>query len=456
MRFSDLWRWDGTIDRGPYLLLGTLLFGIKYNIDRIIVSQMTGERWFPWDYFFGGDALKPLSAAADEPAVLLVLLAMAMPFIWAGVALTLRRLRALGWPRWMVVFFFVPFVNVSLFLLLVLVPSRDRDEEKPAGGGFLGRLIPRGLLGSATAAVLLSAAITTALAVCGTAVFRTYGWGLFVGLPFILGVLAAMIHGYHEPRTFRQSVGVAFTSIGLVGIILVAVAVEGAICILMASPIALLLAFFGAAVGHAIQRAPRGPSERVHGIFPLLAIFPVVLGAESAVAPEPDLFEVATVIEIDAPPERVWPFVVAFAELPPPTETFFRAGVAYPIRAEIFGEGPGAIRHCMFSTGAFVEPIEVWDAPRRLKFGVTSQPPAMNELSPWPGIQPAHVNDFLVTRAGQFLLEPLPGGRTRLTGTTWYSHRMWPAAYWRLWSDGIIHAIHRRVMEHIKKRAETR
>jgi hypothetical protein len=80
----------------------------------------------------------------------------------------------------------------------------------------------------------------------------------------------------------------------------------------------------------------------------------------------------------------------------------------------------------------------------------------MKELSPWPGLQPAHVNDFLVTRAGQFLLEPLPGGRTRLTGTTWYTHRMWPAVYWRLWSDGIIHAIHSRVMEHIQKRAESR
>jgi len=31
-----------------------------------------------------------------------------------------------------------------------------------------------------------------------------------------------------------------------------------------------------------------------------------------------------------------------------------------PIRAEIFGSGPGAIRHCTFSTGPFVEPIEVW------------------------------------------------------------------------------------------------
>jgi hypothetical protein len=52
------------------------------------------------------------------------------------------------------------------------------------------------------------------------------------------------------------------------------------------------------------------------------------------------------------------------------------------------------------------------------------------------------------------VLEALPGGRTRLVGTTWYSNRMWPAAYWNAWSDYIIHRIHGRVLTHIQKLAE--
>jgi hypothetical protein len=48
----------------------------------------------------------------------------------------------------------------------------------------------------------------------------------------------------------------------------------------------------------------------------------------------------------------------------------------------------------------------------------------------------------------------LGGGRTRLEWTTWYQHHMWPAAYWRLWSDYLIHAIHRRVLRHIKGHCE--
>jgi hypothetical protein len=45
-------------------------------------------------------------------------------------------------------------------------------------------------------------------------------------------------------------------------------------------------------------------------------------------------------------------------------------------------------------------------------------------------------------------------GHTLLTGSSRYRNRMWPVAYWRLWSDAIIHQIHLRVFRHIKHQAE--
>ena len=83
-----------------------------------------------------------------------------------------------------------------------------------------------------------------------------------------------------------------------------------------------------------------------------------------------------------------------------------------------------------------------------------TNPPAIREWSPY-GIHPPHVTDFLVSHGGQFHLVPLDGGRrTRLEGTTWYEHNLWPAGYWRLWSDLIIHRIHGRVLTHVKGLAE--
>jgi hypothetical protein len=51
-------------------------------------------------------------------------------------------------------------------------------------------------------------------------------------------------------------------------------------------------------------------------------------------------------------------------------------------------------------------------------------------------------------------LTPLPNGGTRLEGTTWYHHGLWPAAYWQLGSDAIIHRIHLRVLRHIRDEVE--
>src|SRR5690606_19692939 len=127
---------------------------------------------------------------------------------------------------------------------------------------------------------------------------------------------------------------------------------------------------------------------------------------------------------------------------------------AAPMGATIDGHGVGAVRRCRFTTGEFVEPITVWDEGRELGFTVTEQPDPMQELSPWD-IRPPHLDGGFRTTAGQFLLEPLPGGRTRLIGRTHYVLDLAPRAYWSMWSEHIIHRIHMRVLEHVKRMAES-
>jgi hypothetical protein len=222
-------------------------------------------------------------------------------------------------------------------------------------------------------------------------------------------------------------------------------------------PLAIPMGLIGAAVGHAIQARPlpASPGDAWRVQCSLLAILPLLMLGEHAAAPPAPTYAVTTVVDVDAPPDRVWQHVVAFPDLAPPTDWLFRAGVAYPIRARIDGRGPGATRYCEFSTGAFVEPIEAWEPGRLLKFSVSHNPPAMREWSFWPDVRTPHVDGFLVSDGGQFHLVPLEGGRrTRLEGTTWYRHHLWPAAYWRLWSDQIIHRIHTRVLEHVKAVSE--
>ena len=183
---------------------------------------------------------------------------------------------------------------------------------------------------------------------------------------------------------------------------------------------------------------------------------PLVAGAERLTGTSTPEYCVLTAVEINSPPAAVWPNVVSFPELPEPTDWFFRCGIACPLRARIEGSGVGAIRHCEFTTGDFVEPITVWDAPRRLAFDVVSQPDPMTELSFWRHVHPPHLAEqSLMSRRGEFRLVDLGGGRTRLEGRTWYTFAMHPQAYWTLWSDLAIHKIHRRVLEHVKRLSES-
>ena len=40
VKLSDLWRWDGTVDRGTYALIGVAGFAVKHNVDRLIASAV--------------------------------------------------------------------------------------------------------------------------------------------------------------------------------------------------------------------------------------------------------------------------------------------------------------------------------------------------------------------------------------------------------------------------------
>jgi uncharacterized membrane protein YhaH (DUF805 family) len=440
--------WRGTLGRGAYAAWGACLFAAKFALDRFLVAEFLGKPFSPRHYWIPGDLLGPLARPSAWSAGGAVLLAATLPFLWMGLSLTARRLRSAGQPLLFVLLFFLPAVNLLFFLLLCVLPQRTREERGAREPSFLRLLLPKSRAGNALAAAILTMAPVTALVWAGTKWLGEYGWGLFLGVPFVLGFLSSLLHGLHGPQSLRSCFGVAMLSLLFTCGLLVVIAAEGAICLLMAAPLALPIALLGALFGRAFHGTPAR-----NGLLALLVGLPLLLGAERA---EPELIEVRSALEIDAPPGVVWRNVVAFAELPPPEELLFRTGLAYPIRAEIRGSGVGAVRHCVFSTGPFVEPIETWDEPRCLAFSVVDQPAPMHEWSPWPGLRPPHVDGYFVSRRGRFLLEPLPGGRTRLEGATWYTHRIEPAAYWKLWSDAIIHRIHLRVLRHVKRLSEER
>ncbi len=458
-RFADLWRWDGKVGRAEYAAVGLIGVAIKHNLDRLIALAFFPNSLAFLNYWAPlGKAARLNHLTNNEVKFLATLLLFSIPFLWVGVAMTVQRLRDAGQPVWLLVLFFFPVINVLFFLALCALPPRERAVESegapwPAQSGF-SEEIPSSPLGSAVLSIFLTSVLGLVFLGLATLVVGAYGWGLFVALPFCLGMFSVLLYSYHSPRDWWTCLNVALLPVGILGIALILLAMEGVICVLMAAPFALGLSALGGMLGYTIQARHWRPKQTPAMLSIVILMIPASFGIEHAAALQSPTFEVRTAIEVNAPPEKVWNQVVAFAEIPPPTELLFRAGIAYPIRAEISGHGVSAVRHCIFSTGPFAEPIEVWDEPRLLKFGVTANPAPLSELSPYGNIQPPHLHGYFVSKQGQFLLTALPGGRTRLEGATWYQHTMWPAAYWHLWSDYIIHRIHLRVLQHIREVAE--
>jgi hypothetical protein len=457
-RLSDLWSWHGEIKRGPFLFWGFVLGALKYNLDRFLVWQWSGQRWSLLDYSKVGEYLWPKFPTFEGVGQYAVLLALSLPFMTAGVLLTLKRLRSVQLPPWLVLLFFVPVIKIIFFLLLCVLPSRERlvaEAARQSGlKSWLGILIPRSAAGSATAGIVFATASSAICVWVGTTVLREYGWSLFVGLPFALGFLSVLVFGYHEKQSFTRCMVVSLLSTVIAGAALLVVAIEGIVCLIMAVPLAAPISFVGGCVAYQIQASDWWQGKPTQ-VFCVALAAPLLMAIEHIQPPPLPMFSVTTSVIVEAPPTKVWQNVVSFSELPPPREAMFRLGIAYPIRARIHGSGVGAERHCEFSTGPFVEPIEVWDEPRLLKFSVTKNPAPMQEWTPYRDVHPAHLDGFLESRAGQFHLTALPNGRTKLEGTTWYHHHMWPATYWRWWSDHIIHTIHLRVLRHVKQLSET-
>ena len=313
--------------------------------------------------------------------------------------------------------------------------------------------MPMKIVSQTWCAVILPAVLGFGVAWLAVNVFKEYGYVLFWGLPLLVPTLSAFLSCYRQPRSWGSAFFLAAFSVLLLGLLMLCVAFEGALCLAMALPFAVLLCLPGVVLGRGLAELFSKPGDAGKVVSVLVLIFPLLMGLEAAGTGEPPERRVVTRVEIAAPPERVWEAVVAFPPITAPLPVLFRAGVAYPLEARIEGTGVGAVRYCTFSTGSFVEPITHWLPPELLAFDVTSSPEPLRELSPYGHLDAPHLHGYMVSHRGQFRILR-EGGKTVLEGTTWYSHALAPQRYWGAVSDEIIHAIHRRVLEHIRQVSE--
>lgn len=305
---------------------------------------------------------------------------------------------------------------------------------------------------SAILALCTGAALTLGFVALGTLVFRSYGWVLFFLAPFVIGHATGHVANRKLDMGAGRTVALVLAACFLGGVALIATAVEGLVCIVLASPLIGGLAIVGGCCGRFLARLDvDSPGGAVSGVAILPALF-----ALEAMTPATLDIHTRQSIEIAAAPGAVWRVLVDMGPIPEPQAWAMRLGFAYPRDARIIGQGVGATRQGRFSTGMAIERITAWEPGRKLAFTVTEDAPMMRELSPYKHVHAPHVAGYFTTPYTSFDIIPLDAGRSRLVERTNHSLKLDPAPYWAPMVRWVVAQNNARVLGHIKAQAEGR
>jgi len=282
-----------------------------------------------------------------------------------------------------------------------------------------------------------------------------YCWALFAVGPIILGLVSSLALEWKVQRPWNDHARSSLLALLLLALGLMVTKFEGVICLLMAAGFVVPMSLLGAYFGQCLMGI-RWAARRKAGLMLSFAVIaPLAMMVDGQISHDPVDRAVSDEVIIDAPASAVWPLLLNLAKIQKPAgQLLLRVGIAHPTEIRTDQLRVGGRRVCALTTGDMVERISIYEPERQLQFEVLNTPPNMAETNPFGDPSPAHLNGWFECQLGEFRLTPLPGGRTRLIGISWYRHRFAPEFYWSLWTDEVVREVHVEVIDEVKRRAE--
>ena len=231
---------------------------------------------------------------------------------------------------------------------------------------------------------------------------------------------------------------------------------EGLICIVMLTPIAMIASSLGGVAGGLVARFATGKAKNTS--VACVLFFPIILSPlEPHFLAQKQLRVVETVIDVRATPEIVWQNIERVPRISPPElkpSWSHRIGFPSPVEATLSFAGLGGVRHASFERGVlFIETIDVWEPQDRLGFSIRAQGSQIPRTT-----LDEHVTvggNYFDVLHGEYRLEPLANGITRIhlssehrlsTDFNWYAH-------W--WTDAVMADVQNTILLVVRDRCET-
>ncbi|MFY0652938.1 MAG: polyketide cyclase [Cyclobacteriaceae bacterium] len=191
-----------------------------------------------------------------------------------------------------------------------------------------------------------------------------YGATFFMIFPLASGFTI----GTHDKRK-RGVYSLALALLIFFGFLL-AGALEGLICVLMALPIFLLMMYFGYRVQRKLMKnEPSDSGKAIITISPLLLLI-VINPIEQMILPEPTIETIETAITLDYAPEIVFDAVKEMDKLDAEKPIGLILGLPSPFKCELESNEVGAKRNCLFENGKIVAEITKYEKGKTLEMDV--------------------------------------------------------------------------------------
>lgn len=273
-------------------------------------------------------------------------------------------------------------------------------------------------------------------------------------MPFAFGALVCFLgYKFAKPGRFWALAAPPLLIAVLSGLAFL-LGMEAAICLVVASPVLMLMALIGGWVmSRILTKAERG---RVSvSVFLLL---PYAIGPMEQLWQMPHETRVMrNAVTIHATPEVIWEQIHSVPAIQPqelPSQWIYHLGFPRPIAATIDKQGVGATRHATFEREvSFFEVVTHWDQPKKLSFTIKADP----DFIPHTAFDEHIVvgGRFYDVLDGTYEIEPRGSGTCilHLSSTHRLSTRFnWYAGWWSEW---VMHQIQGSILEVIRQRCET-
>jgi hypothetical protein len=273
-------------------------------------------------------------------------------------------------------------------------------------------------------------------------------------LPVGIGALTARLSPRQQRLSWAYTIFVPWAVCGVLGVLVLVLAWEAAICVAMGLPIFFVFSSIGgAAMCWFYNRRQQSNDTPLLG---LLVLTPLLFSPlEAQWQPPTVIREIKTAVVVDVPAEVIWNEFVSVPKIQREEERFawFRAaGLPHPVEATLVNPGPEGVRYASYDNGMrVIEAVQVWELYDRYRFGVALDAESGQHTPLWSDVAGEHLHVQWV----EYDIEPLSAQQVRLHLTSRYALETPINPYATAWVDFLLRDFQHYILDVVTHRAVT-